>query len=1051
MKPRLNITAKLVGYLLVAGIVPLLLFGASAFYLARQIVIDQATASSQWVVRDIRNYLGLFRTQVEDLAANIAGNEAIGRALRDADLASASSYDTLNAKAQIGYILNGFVRVKGLVAIDLFSVKGAHFHVGETLNVSQVKLETVQQMLQQSEADGGATVWRGIEDNINLASSYKKVITLTRVLHGYEPKTGATVDVGLLVVTLNDEIIRGYLGADADHEGTRLMVIDRQGRLMHHADANLLGENIAPELLARVREGATAQQLRLDGENVILTAIPMPEIGSHVLLVTPLSFHTAPVNRLALAGLVPLLLGFIGIGLLAQRYAKTVVTPLRAVSERFRELSEDPEAPHQILSVPADHDEIATLIEGFNSYLETLAIQRAAGDELQRAEQLLLESAHTLRTAIDAIDEAFVVFDENDRLVFCNDKYKAFYPISADLIQPGASFEQIIRHGAEHGQYPEAVGRIDAWVAEQLAVHQRGDNTLEQRLDDGRCLRIVERRTPTGHIVGFRMDITQLKRMQEAAEAASQAKSEFLANMSHEIRTPMNAVLGMMQLAIDSEDARERREFLLKAHNSSLALIGIINDILDFSKIEAGKLTIERVGFDPRRVLGEIADVFAPIAEEKGIVLVTEPLSDLPPALWGDPLRLQQVVQNLVSNALKFTERGAVTLGVAVTARVDTKFRVRISISDSGIGIAPETLGTLFQSFSQADSSTTRRFGGTGLGLAICKRLVELMGGEIGVDSRVGEGSRFWFELPFEVAPSDALPVQARLVKGDDATLTRLHGRRVLLVEDNRLNQEVATQFLRRAGLVVSVAENGRVALERLADASFDVVLMDCQMPVMDGYEATRLIRAQPQFRALPIIAMTANALVGDRERSLEAGMNDHLTKPVNANALYQILLRWIDAPVADTLAATPPAITAEPALVSPSPGGIEAETSAANALPRLDAITAIENMAGMQDLYMEAADMFLVDAPLQFEGLQTALSAKDLSTACRAAHTLKGMSASLGVERLRSWSYQMEHACREGDQSRIATLTEPLAAELDASCAELRAYMDRAGTAAAP
>jgi CheY-like chemotaxis protein len=392
-----------------------------------------------------------------------------------------------------------------------------------------------------------------------------------------------------------------------------------------------------------------------------------------------------------------------------------------------------------------------------------------------------------------------------------------------------------------------------------------------------------------------------------------------------------------------------------------------------------------------------------------------------------------------------------VTLGVAVTARVDTKFRVRISISDSGIGIAPETLGTLFQSFSQADSSTTRRFGGTGLGLAICKRLVELMGGEIGVDSRVGEGSRFWFELPFEVAPSDALPVQARLVKGDDATLTRLHGRRVLLVEDNRLNQEVATQFLRRAGLVVSVAENGRVALERLADASFDVVLMDCQMPVMDGYEATRLIRAQPQFRALPIIAMTANALVGDRERSLEAGMNDHLTKPVNANALYQILLRWIDAPVADTLAATPPAITVEPALVSPIPGGTEVETLAANALPRLDAITAIDNMAGMQDLYLEAADMFMVDAPLQFEALQTALSAKDLSTACRAAHTLKGMSASLGVERLRSWSYQMEHACREGDQSRIATLIEPLAAELDASCAELRAYMDRPGTAAAP
>jgi signal transduction histidine kinase/HPt (histidine-containing phosphotransfer) domain-containing protein/ActR/RegA family two-component response regulator len=1043
MKPRLNITAKLIGYLLVAGIVPLLLFGASAYYLTRQIVIDQASASSQWVVRDIRNYLGLFRTQVEDLAANIAGNEAIIQALRDADLQSASSFDTLSTKAQIGYILNGFVRVKGLVAIDLFSLNGAHFHVGETLNVSEIKLETVQQMLQQTEVDGSTTFWRGIEDNINLTSSHKKVITLSRVLHGYEPKTGTTIDVGLLVITLNDEIIQGYLGPDADHEGTRLMIIDRHGRLMHHADASLLGETIAPELLARVHAGAAPQQLRLDGEDVILTTIPMPSLGSHVLLVTPLSFHTAPINRLALAGLVPLLLGLVGIGLLARRFATTVVTPLRAVSERFRELNEDPEAPHQILSVPADHDEIATLIEGFNSYLETLAIQRAAADELQRAEQLLFESAHTLRTAIDAIDEAFVVFDENDRLVFCNEKYRAFYPLSAELIQPGISFEQIIRHGAEHGQYPEAQGRIDAWVSERLAMHRSGDTTLEQRLEDGRWLRIVERKTPMGHVVGFRVDITHLKRMQEAAEAASQAKSEFLANMSHEIRTPMNAVLGMMQLALDAEDPLERREFILKAHNSSLALIGIINDILDFSKIEAGKLSIERVGFDPRHVMGEIVDVFTSIAEEKGVVLVIEHLSDLPPALWGDPLRLQQVVQNLISNALKFTERGAVTLSVTVVSRIDLQLRVRVTISDSGIGIPAEILGSLFQSFSQADSSTTRRFGGTGLGLAICKRLVELMGGEIGVDSRVGEGSRFWFELPFELAPSDALPVQSRSIKADDATLARLHGRRVLLVEDNRLNQEVATQFLRRAGLVVSVAENGRVALERLAEASFDVVLMDCQMPVMDGYEATRLIRAQPQYRELPIIAMTANALVGDRERSLEAGMNDHLTKPVNATALYQILLRWMDS--------AQPLVTATTELLPLTPPAASMEIAAVDALPRLDVTTALDNMAGMQDLYLEAAEMFLVDAPLQFHALQTALAVSDLPTANRAAHTLKGMAASLGAERLRAWAYQMEHACRESDLSRIASLMQPLEMELDASCAELRAYMAQASAESTP
>jgi PAS domain-containing protein len=595
MNLRLNITAKLVGYLLVAGIVPLLVFGFSAFQIAREIVIGQASQYNTRLVLDAATFFQLYRNQVEDLAANIAGNEEISRALSEADRRSASGYEALNTRAQIGYILNSFVRVKGLVSIDLFTLTGRHFYIGQTLNVGEVNVEAVSRMTTDAEASINTAYWRGVEDNINSASPQAKVITLTRAIRYFDPSSGTTATVGLLVINLDNEIFRDYLTNEATPNNFRMMAIDRQGNLMHHWDPSLIGQPLTPDMLIHVRDRTPSHQVRLDGEDVIMTATRLPTIDGYLVFVAPLALYTAPVNRLAATGGLLILIGLVGIALLTRHYIRTVVTPLRSVSDRFRTLHENPELAHAPLPTPGVQDEIATLIIGFNSHIETLAIQRAAAVKLTEAEQLALDNAYILRTAIEAIDEAFAVYDGQDRLVFCNEKYRSFCSAPAGSIVSGITFEEIVRGDAERGTYPQAIGRVDEWVAGRLAEHRSGNTAIEQQLKDGRWLRIVERKTPSGHIVGFAIDITHLKRMWEVAEAANLAKSRFLATMSHEIRTPMNGILGMAQLLLlPGLTEQERYEFSRTILNSGQTLLTLLNDILDLSKVEAGKIELAR-------------------------------------------------------------------------------------------------------------------------------------------------------------------------------------------------------------------------------------------------------------------------------------------------------------------------------------------------------------------------------------------------------------------------------------------------------------------------
>ena len=530
--------------------------------------------------------------------------------------------------------------------------------------------------------------------------------------------------------------------------------------------------------------------------------------------------------------------------------------------------------------------------------------------------------------------------------------------------------------------------------------------------------------------------MVDLEAARAAAEAGSRAKSDFLATMSHEIRTPMNGVLGMADLLLTTPLNAEQKSFVSTLQSSGRALLAIINDILDFSKIEAGRMTLETIDFNPALLIGEVCDLLRSRAENKGLLMELDCPADLPACLQGDAMRIRQVLVNLLGNAIKFTSVGRIDIEITWRPAEEGHVLVRLSVRDTGIGIAPEAQSRLFADFSQVDASTTRRFGGTGLGLIISKRLVEAMQGRIGVISALDEGACFWFELALPVGTAS----QVASLRRDEHEITKagsdgvqFHGR-VLLVEDNLVNMQVARQMLLRLGVEVVGAENGRIGVERFAAGHFDLVLMDMQMPEMDGIEATQTIRAMQTEAggvATPIVALTANVQAEDRERCFAAGMNDFVAKPFRYRDIVAVLQRWLgdkssvhEAPQKVGVGGT---ATTQAVLV------VQLEQVAVSAtLPVLD-ISVLDDLAQATGMSIAALiDMLFSDIVRMAGDLAVACEQRNTAEMRRLAHSIKSLSAQLGAPQLSALARTMEFAARD-DQidvciSRLPELRESLA-----------------------
>lgn len=682
--------------------------------------------------------------------------------------------------------------------------------------------------------------------------------------------------------------------------------------------------------------------------------------------------------------------------------------------------------------------------EADKKFLSLLASALGSEEVREWAANALRESEEKFRSISMSAQDAIVMMDSAGNVSYWNPAAERIFgygreetlgkPVQAYISSPAfyEAFADVFMEWRITGQ-----GRPGGRIVELEANRKDGSTVaIELSLSSVMLGNIL-------HAMGIFRDISERKKAEEelrdsekrlriakeAAEAANRAKSQFLANMSHEIRTPMNGVLGMVELLRGTELTPKQSRFAETIQRSGEALLELINDILDFSKIEAGKMELQSVNFSLRKTVGEVTEMLFQRAQRKGLSLTAATADGVPDLLVGDRMRLQQVLMNLTSNAVKFTDQGHVSITVSCTEQGATSALLLFEVEDTGIGVPADAQPTIFNSFSQVDGSATRRYGGSGLGLAIAKQLSEMMGGQIGVESELGEGSVFWFTVRL-LKQKDAVADTSRpVLAADEMTASnRNHvSFRVLLVEDNRVNQEVAKAMLQTIGCRVDVAGDGKEAVAAATRVSYDAVLMDCQMPKMDGYDATRLLREWEtsrtergeEIKRLPIIALTAHAMKGDRERCVEAGMDDYLSKPYKINTLCEVLAKHVplkqvcrantgqpakvQGRVSNTPAAVPNDGIGDPVSRVPIDGSV------------LDKLRGLQ-IEGAPDVVKSIIHIYLANTPALLDEVKMAVEKRDSETLKRASHTLKSSSANVGALHLSEISRELEAIVRANE-----------------------------------